>query len=189
MTYDSEFLPETDSNSILTCNTFLQIYDDTISEITVNTNIENEYYSDDFDDDDDDDDDDDISITEDDDISITEDEISDLTSTIYDMISQYLNENILLLSSEKFYINMIMYITEILHTDITRNQNDDNSDSDSDELDNNVFEELKEFVEQTVDVFLDICEIPRRTQIQYINHKLSRVKCNEMNLKITELQN
>lgn len=183
MTYDSEFLPETDSNSILTCNTLLQIYDDTISEITVNTNIENEYYSDDFDDDDDDD----ISITEDDDISITEDERSDLTSTIYDMISQYLNENILLLSSEKFYINMIMYITEILHTDITRNQNDDNSDSD--ELDNNVFEELKEFVEQTVDVFLDICEIPRRTQIQYINHKLSRVKCNEMNLKITELQN
>jgi len=178
MTYDSEFLPETDSNSTLTCNTLLQIYCDTISEITVDTiseitldtDIESEYYSDDFDDDDT--------------ISITEDEIIDLTSTIYDMISQYLNENILLLSSEKFYINMIMYITEILYTDITINLDDDCL-----EVDNTVFEELKEFVEQTVDIFLDICEIPRRSQLHDNNHKLSRVKCNEMNLKITELQN
>ena len=85
MTYDSEFLPETDSNTTLTSNTLLQIYCDNISEITVesiseitlDTNTENEYYSDDFDDDDT--------------ISITEDEIIDLTSTTYDMISQYLN--------------------------------------------------------------------------------------------------
>lgn len=178
MTYDSEFLPETDSNSTLTSNTLLQIYGDniseitveSISEITVDTDIENEYYSDDFDDDDT--------------ISITEDEIIDLTTTTYDMISQYLNENILLLSSEKFYINMIMYITEILYTDITINMDDDCI-----EVDNTVFEELKVFVEQTVDVFLDICEIPRRSQVHDINYKLSRVKCNEMNLKITELQN
>ena len=75
MTTDSEFLPETDSNSTLTCNTLLQIYCDTISEITldniseitVDTDIESEYYSDDFDDDDT--------------ISITEDEIMDLTSS------------------------------------------------------------------------------------------------------------
>lgn len=178
MTYDSEFLPETDSNTTLTSNTLLQIYCDNISEITVesiseitlDTNTENEYYSDDFDDDDT--------------ISITEDEIIDLTTTTYDMISQYLNENILLLSSEKFYINMIMYITEILYTDVTINIDDDCL-----EVDNTVFEELKEFVEQTVDVFLDICEIPRRSQVHDNNHKLSRVKCNEMNLKITELQN
>ena len=178
MTYDSEFLPETDSNTTLTSNTLLQIYCDNISEITVesiseitlDTNTENEYYSDDFDDDDT--------------ISITEDEIIDLTSTTYDMISQYLNENILLLSSEKFYINMIMYITEILYTDVTINLDDDCL-----EVDNTVFEELKEFVEQTVDVFLDICEIPRRSQLRDNNDKLSRVKCNEMNLKITELQN
>uniref|UniRef100_A0A6C0J351 YqaJ viral recombinase domain-containing protein n=1 Tax=viral metagenome TaxID=1070528 RepID=A0A6C0J351_9ZZZZ len=178
MTTDSEFLPETDSNSTLTCNTLLQIYCDTISEITldniseitVDTDIESEYYSDDFDDDDT--------------ISITEDEIMDLTSTSYDMISQYLKENILLLSSEKFYINMIMYITEILYTDITINHDDDCV-----ELDNTVFEELKEFVEQTVHVFLDISEIPRRSQVEYINRTLSRVTRNEMNLKITELQN
>lgn len=180
MTYDSGVLPEPDSNSRLTRNTLLQIYCDTISEITVDTmseitlysEIESEYYSDDFDDDDDDT------------ISITEDEIIDLTSTTYDMISQYINENIMLLSSEKFYINMIMYITEILHTDITINKDDDCV-----EVDNTVFEELKEFVEQTVDVFLDISEIPRRSLVEDINNKLPDVKCNEMNLKITKLQN
>ena len=79
---------------------------------------------------------------------------------------------------------MIMYITEILHTDITINQDDE-----TDELGNDVFDELKEFVEQTVDVFLDICEIPRRTQRQEDGCKLSSVRCNEMHLKITELQN
>tara|TARA_B110000879_G_C11170290_1_gene513239 strand:+ start:1068 stop:2573 length:1506 start_codon:yes stop_codon:yes gene_type:complete len=175
MTSDSEFLPETDSNSSITCDSILQIYSDNISEITVNTNLEIDYYSDEYYSDD---------FEEDDTISISEDEIIDLTTTTYDMINNYLNENILMLSTEKFYINMIMHITEILYTDMSNTIVDDDDDYDTD-----LFEELKAFVEQSTDVFLDICEIPRRSQIQDYQ-EIPSLSCvsSILHLKIKELQ-
>jgi len=167
---DSEFFPETDSNSTLSFESIQMIRIESIDEITIEPNgiLHTECDSDIS------------SIAEEDDISsiseeesiieeddITEEDFTELTTTAYEIMEEYINQNILSLSSQKFYDNMIMHTAEVLYVDILYSSNiDDDMDEKYEE---SLFSEVKVFTEDTADVFLDICEIPRRSWVQQEN--------------------
>lgn len=156
---DSEFFPETDSNSTISSYDsipFIRI--ESIDEITIETDSvsENSTLNDDeIDSDSDSDDDEEI---------ITEEDYTELTTTAYDIMDEYVKQNILSLSSPKFYMSMIMHTTEVLFIDILYSSTfDDDMDEKEEEL---LFEEVKLFTEETAEVFLDICDMPRRSWVQ-----------------------
>ena len=159
---DSEFFPETDSNSTISSYDsipFIRI--ESIDEITIESYIETNSVSEnstlDSESDDDSDSDDDEEI-------ITEEDYTELTTTAYDIMDEYVKQNILSLSSPKFYMSMIMHTTEVLFIDILYSSTfDDDMDEKEEEL---LFEEVKLFTEETAEVFLDICDMPRRSLLQ-----------------------
>ncbi len=192
MNTDSEFFPESSSNtssSTLTTTTTTT----TITTITtIKTEISNMYDIDDIDDIDDDDDtvsSIDTMVTED--IrEITNDELHDMTETVYQMMEDYMKINIMSMSCSKFYHNMIMYITDIVYTDIYQMC----GSFDNDEFDEEMYDEIHNFVEQTIEVFLDIYEfqtyIPRRSVMQPDHElcELSRIQSNVLREKINNLK-
>jgi len=181
---DSEFFPETDSNSTISSYDSIPliriesideitIEPDSVSEnstldsesddeITIESYIETNSVSenstldndDELDDDSDDDNNEEI---------ITEEDYTELTTTAYDIMDEYVKQNILSLSSPKFYMSMIMHTTEVLFIDILYSSGVDDMDEKEEEL---LFEEVKLFTEETVEVFLDICDMPRRSWVQ-----------------------
>ena len=159
---DSEFFPETDSNSTISSyDSIPLIHIESIDEITIESYIETNSVSEnsnlDSDESDSDDDDDDEEI-------ITEEDYTELTTTAYDIMDEYVKQNILSLSSPKFYMSMIMHTTEVLFIDILYSSTfDDDMDEKEEEL---LFEEVKLFTEETAEVFLDICDMPRRSWVQ-----------------------
>jgi len=159
---DSEFFPETDSNSTISSyDSIPLIHIESIDEITIESYIETNSVSEnsnlDSDESDSDDDDDDEEI-------ITEEDYTELTTTAYDIMDEYVKQNILSLSSPKFYMSMIMHTTEVLFIDILYSSTfDDDMDEKEEEI---LFEEVKLFTEETAEVFLDICDMPRRSWVQ-----------------------
>ena len=164
---DSEFFPETDSNSTISSYDsipFIRI--ESIDEITIETNSVSENST--LNDDEIDSDSDSDSDSDDDDDNkeeiITEEDYTELTTTAYDIMDEYVKQNILSLSSPKFYMSMIMHTTEVLFIDILYSSTfDDDMDEKEEEL---LFEEVKLFTEETAEVFLDICDMPRRSWLQ-----------------------
>ena len=184
MNTDTEFFPESSSNTLTTTTT-------TITTITtIKTEISNMYDIDDIDDNDTTDNSIDTMVT--DDIrEITNDELQDMTETIYQMMEEYMKINIMLMSCSKFYHNMIMYITDIVYTDIYQMC----GSIDNAEFDEEMYDEIQNFVEQTIEVFLDIYEFqtytPRRSIMQPDNElcELSRIQSNVLLEKINKLNN
>ena len=156
---DSEFFPETDSNSTISSYDsipFIRI--ESIDEITIESYIETNSVSENSTLDSDDSDDDNNEEI------ITEEDYTELTTTAYDIMDEYIKQNILSLSSPKFYMSMIMHTTEVLFIDILYSSTfDDDMDEKEEEL---LFEEVKLFTEETAEVFLDICDMPRRSLLQ-----------------------
>jgi|SaaInlV_150m_DNA_3_1039698.scaffolds.fasta_scaffold03855_3 putative phage-type endonuclease len=175
---DSEFFPETDSNSTQSFESIQMIRIESIDEITIESTcpiytesesdngIDSEISS--LEDDEDEDEDEEI---------ITEEDFTELTTTAYDIMEEYIKQNILSLSSPKFYIGMIMHTTEVLYIDVLYSSNiDDDMIENYEEL---LFEEIKIFTEKTADVFLDICDIPRRSWVQQ-EHEMNNMTENDI---------
>ena len=169
MVTDSDFSLETDSNTTITLSIMSLTDSDNISEVTIETNIESNYSIDNFEEDSDIED-------------ITEHDIGELTMTTYEILDDYIKENILMIYSPKFYSNMINYTTDILYQDI-----DDTIYEKVTEYDVELYNELKEYVEETTNVYLDICEIPLRSRIEDTKI-LKRIEVNTLHQKIKHLQ-
>ena len=153
---DSEFFPETDSNSTISSyDSIPLIRIESIDEITIETYSDSENSTLDDDSESDDDSDDEI---------ITEEDYTELTTTAYDIMDEYVKQNLISLSSPKFYMGMIMHTTEVLYVDVLYSStiNDDMDEKEEEVL----FEEVKQFTEETAEVFLDICDMPRRSWVQ-----------------------
>jgi len=195
MNTDSEFFPESSSNTSSVTTTTTTI---TTTITTIITDISTPY---DFDDHIGDDIGDDISESSIDTVDtdletadvreITADELQDMTETVYQLMEDYMELHILSLSSGKFYHNMIMYITEIVYADIYQMC----CSPDHVEFEEEMYEETHEFVEQTIEVFLDIYEsqttIPRRSVLQQDNelYELSHIQLSVLRDKISHLTN
>jgi putative phage-type endonuclease len=101
--------------------------------------------------------------------SFTEDEIADLTTIIYEETDEYIKNNIINLSSPTFYTNLTEYV--IYHvSELTRNSDDD--------------DELIEFIEQTIEVYLQFCEVPMRSYKYSIDQQLDELN---ININIVEM--
>tara|TARA_E500000331_G_scaffold196993_1_gene189286 strand:+ start:1501 stop:3021 length:1521 start_codon:yes stop_codon:yes gene_type:complete len=151
---DSEFFPETDSNSTISSYESIPLIRiESIDEITIETYIETDSDSEDS-----------TLDSDNDNEIITEDDYTELTTTAYDIMDEYVKQNLISLSSPNFYVGMIMHTTEVLFIDILYSSiiNDD-MDEKEEEL---LFEEVKKFTEETAEVFLDICDMPRRSWLQ-----------------------
>ena len=166
-------------------------YSSTDSSTYSSSDISSLFVIESTDDDTDDGTDDDMSDSEDEIIEITEDELFEITQTVYQIMEEYITKNLLLLSSGKIYKNMIKYAVELIFTDICEMCMIDNDY----EYDNDLFEELTEFVENVAEIFLDIYyyqhNIPRRSLFQNNNEivKYTRVQMNQLQDKIQSLQN
>lgn len=88
---------------------------------------------------------------------LSETDICDIIIDIYDQLDHYTIHNVLSLSSPTFYKDMFGSIAFVLC-----NEWSDASLFDHDE-DDELFEELVDFVEQTWEVYSDFCEIPLRS--------------------------
>ena len=185
---DSEFFPETDSNSTTSSyDSIPLIRIESIDEITIESSDEtytnsgsevsslendivksiNDDSDNNYDSDSDNNYDSDSDSDNSDDEIIKEEDFTELTTTAYDIMEEYIKQNILSLSSPKFYTSMIMHTTEVLYVDVLYSTNiDDYMDKTDEEI---LFEEIKIIIEETADVFLDICDIPRRSYIQQEN--------------------
>lgn len=162
---DSEFFPETETDSTTSYNSIPMTRIESIDEVTIEYG---KVYTEEYDSEMEISSlDSDINTEEDTDneyVCITEDDFTELTTTTYDIMDDYVKHNILSLSSPKFYNNMIMYVAEVLYTDVLYSINiNDETDKNYEEL---LFNEIKEFIEETTDIFLDICDIPRRSFVQ-----------------------
>jgi putative phage-type endonuclease len=123
-----------------------------------------------------------------DDRSITNDEYAELVITTYDMMDQYIYENIISMSSPHFYTKMIGHITEILYTDMCCSSTLDIQCSQCNSCDcicdgeyNSVNDEVKEFIEQTLDIWKDIVQIPHRSTTSHTNDIVMKTP-NEMTI-------
>ena len=162
---DSEFFPETDSNSTtssydsipliriesideITIESSDQTYTDFGSEVSSLENDIVKLINDDNTDSDDNNDSDDNDDSDDE--IIKEDDFTELTTTAYDIMEEYIKQNILSLSSPKFYTSMIMHTTEVLYVDVLYSTNiDDDMDKTDEEI---LFEEIKIIITGIVDI-------------------------------------
>jgi putative phage-type endonuclease len=118
--------------------------------------------------------------------NLSENDIYDIIIDIYEQISEFLKNNILLISSPVFYKNMFETIGEILYNEW---ENARLYGDIYDEEDSELFEELVDFVEQTWDVYADFSDVPLRS-ISYENIRNNRIyiNVNEITAKIQYLK-
>ena len=167
---DSEFFPETDSNSTISFESIQLNRIESIDEITIE---QNHFFHTECDSDSDSiiGEEDISSISEEDSISdeesITEEDFTELTTTAYDIMEEYITQNILSLSSPNFYDSMILHTAEVLYVDVMYSYNIDNDIDEN--YDERLFADIKKFTDDTAAVFLDICDIPRRSYVQQDN--------------------
>ena len=94
--------------------------------------------------------------------NLTDEELGELTTLIYEELDEYIKTNILDLSSPTFYEKMTEYIiytvNDMMSVIVTTNGLY-NSGVDTDSVD----EQLVEFIEQTIEVFLQFYEVPMRS--------------------------
>ena len=77
-----------------------------------------------------------------------------------ELCDEFMQTNILMMSSPKFYEHLTQYITEILYADIGSIVHDENYDEEDEQ---NEYDELIEFVAEIVEDFLSTCSIPKRS--------------------------
>jgi putative phage-type endonuclease len=95
--------------------------------------------------------------------TISLDDYAELTITAYEILDDYVCLNVRLMSSPHFYTNMIEHTTDLLYTDVHCSFS---ADTHRDEYDQNLRDELREFVEKTTEVWMDMSCIPRRSFVQ-----------------------
>ena len=87
---------------------------------------------------------------------LSEDEICDISDDIMERIDNYIETEIISLSSPNFYKNMIEHISNSVFDDWSALNIIDDSDE--------YYEEITEFVEQLVELYLDFSKIPKRAR-------------------------
>lgn len=90
-------------------------------------------------------------------IEFTEDDIAECIESIYHTHDEYINNNILQMSSPNFYEDMTNYTTEILFQTLCE------AGLLSNDADDEAYDEFKEFVEDVTEVYLEFCETPLRS--------------------------
>lgn len=98
--------------------------------------------------------------------TLTEDEIAEMTTQVYAELDEYITTNMLTFQSPTFYeklkystIDTLFYIWAT--TDICEDCDED-------------YDEVKEFIEQTISVYLEICGVPTRS-ISYDNNEYIQI--------------
>ena len=155
---DSEFFPDTDSNSTLSINSRndFQLNDSDSDLESISTELQ----------------------------TISPDEYAELTLTAYEIMEDYAKQNILSMSSPQFYTNMADYVVEILYTDILCSTT---NDPDIDLLDAYTLDEIREFVFQTMEVWKEIYHLPMRSCQSYVSESCCHTNTS-MKTKIAALQ-
>ena len=114
---------------------------------------------------------------------LSENDISDIIIDIYDQFSDFLKNNVLMLSSPTFYKTMFETIGQVIYCEwIDADLYGDISEEEEDEL----FEELVDFVEQVWEVYSDFCVIPMRS-ISYEN--LHSIRDEKININVDDITN
>lgn len=108
---------------------------------------------------------------------ITDDDFAELTTMVYDFVEEYIETNILRMSSPDFYEEMIEIIIndvcdELILYDLL------------DPLDIDTQDDVADFIEYTIDIFLDFYSVPRRSIIEYetMRQELDLDSCDESQL-------
>jgi len=113
--------------------------------------------------------------------NMSEEDIYEVALEIYTEIDEFFNENILSLSSPKFYTDVIEYVTNVMFSNWMEVELCDNDDDD-------LYADLLEYIENIFDIYIDFCGIPRRsytlnpimdglpTNIEEIKNKIEYLK-------------
>ena len=114
---------------------------------------------------------------------LSENDISDIIVDIYDQFSDFSKNNVLMMSSPTFYKTMFETIGQVIYCEwIDADLYGDISEEEEDEM----FEELIDFVEQVWEVYSDFCVIPMRS-ISYEN--LHSIRDEKININVDDITN
>ena len=114
---------------------------------------------------------------------LSENDISDIIVDIYDQFIDFSKNNVLMMSSPTFYKTMFETIGQVIYCEwIDADLYGDISEEDEEEL----FEELVDFVEQVWEVYSDFCVIPMRS-ISYEN--LHSIRDEKININVDDITN
>jgi len=114
---------------------------------------------------------------------LSENDISDIIVDIYDQFSDFSKNNVLMMSSPTFYKTMFETIVQVIYSEwIDADLYGDISEEEEDEL----FEELVDFIEQVWEVYSDFCVIPMRS-ISYEN--LHSIRDEKININVDDITN
>ena len=93
----------------------------------------------------------------------TEDEIADLTIELYSELEDYITTNVLKMRLPNFYEDMKNYISELIFKNWVEFKLCEDRDSD--------YEEVTEFVEQNISVYMEMSGIPKRSVTYESTHE------------------
>uniref|UniRef100_A0A6C0HU78 YqaJ viral recombinase domain-containing protein n=1 Tax=viral metagenome TaxID=1070528 RepID=A0A6C0HU78_9ZZZZ len=118
--------------------------------------------------------------------NLEEQEFLDIVNDIYNQFDDFLNDNIGKLSSPNFYKDMFYYVAYILYEEWMDAEL--YGDVDDDSIEDEIFNELLEFIEHVWNIYIDVCDIPVRS-IKYKDlseNSVSNKKLRESKEKIHE---
>ena len=114
---------------------------------------------------------------------LSENDISDIIIDIYEQFGDFLKNNVLMISSPTFYKTMFETIGQVIYSEwVEADLYGDISEEEEDEM----FEELVDFVEQVWEVYSDFCMIPMRS-ISYEN--LHSIRDEKININVDDITN
>ena len=134
---------------------------------------------------------------------LSESDIAEITNDILNQFDEYMEENILEISSPKFYEKIVKNVTETLLLEWEdagfefefEFDDDDTEDEETQKKQKETFDdELREFVEQVLDYYLSFSHIPKRSRT-YTVDLLDQIEMNQSSQyeilakKISDLQN
>lgn len=111
---------------------------------------------------------------------LSEDDISELTIEVYSELDEYISANILTFQNPMFYENMKNRVTENIFSNWSALNICEDNDEDH--------EEVTEFVDQTISVYLDIFDMPMRSISYEIISSEPKTNLGELTRKIEALQ-
>ena len=112
---------------------------------------------------------------------LSENDISDIIVDIYEQFSDFLKHNVIMISSPTFYKTMFETISQVIYSEwIDADLYGDISEEEEDEM----FEELVDFVEQVWEVYSDFTMIPMRS-ISYEN--LHSIRDEKINVNVDDI--
>jgi putative phage-type endonuclease len=110
---------------------------------------------------------------------LDEDDVFDLIESIYELFEEYHDNYILLMSSAKFYNEMIEHVSTIIYQDLLNGELCDIKD----------YDDIYEFVENLLDNYLDFSHYKRRSITYIITIPTPNIDIETIKHKIISLQN